>query len=286
MIVVVVCALTGALGACGGGGDASSDAVARVGSQSITIAMLDHWAPVVLGAAYAEKVGGPAPKGLLGEPPGYATCVAALRKLGGGGIQAAIRAEQFKHRCQMLYKAIREQTVLYLVDRDLRVDEAAEVGIKVSGEEFKRFFASMKAELFPTEADLQSYLANKGWTLAEVISSSEQELLSRKLLRFAETSTKYGAVAKKWLALTSCSPGYVVEQCKQYKAPTTPPTTPSAAVQIEEIGALARAAHPPEVNPLGADDQLCKNAPSGKGYSCVAVPKKPSTPASGTRGKR
>jgi hypothetical protein len=260
--------------------------VARVGSQSITMAMLDRWTPMVLGTAYAETGGGPPPKGLLGEPPRYATCVAALRKLAGGGIQAASRATQFERRCQMLYKAIRVQTVLYLLDRQLRIVEAAEAGVKVSGEEARRFFASTKAELFPTEADLQAYLANKGWTLAEAISSSEQELLSSRLLRFAETNTsKYGAIAKKWMALTSCSPGYVVEQCKQYRASATPPTSPSAAVQIEEIRALAPAVHP-QVNPLGADDQLCKNAPSGKGYSCVAVPKKSNAPASGAQGKR
>jgi hypothetical protein len=118
--------------------------------------------------------------------------------------------------------------------------------------------------------------------LADALYSSEQELLSRKVLQvLIKHSGSAALVLKKWRARTSCRTGYVVEQCKEYKAPKTPTTTPSVAIQIEEIAGLARAAHP-EVNPVGADDQLCRNAPSGKGYLCVTVPKK--KPSAGSSG--
>lgn len=273
LLALAVGVVAGGLTACGGGSGMPANAVAGVGGETITKATLGHWTSALFGNYYYEKTVTPAPEGVITDPPSYARCAAALEAVTshGGGGHPVSQAGQFESRCQRLDEAMTREAMSYLIIAALRDGEAAEAGVKVTAGEFKQYFARVKAESFPTETALQAFLASKHWTLADELFFAEQELLSRKLLAaFGRHPHKAAVATQKWMAMTNCRSGYVVELCKQYKASRAPQATPSAAVQMEEINAMISAAHP-RTNPLGAEDQLCKNGPGGKGYSCVAV---------------
>jgi|GEM_PF-4784156 len=190
------------------------------------------------GEYYYEKIGTPAPRGLANPT----TCVADLEAIASSKAsnKASASATELTTKCQQLNRAMIKNAMTYVIYLQWVNGQAAEARVSVTPSEFQRFFARMKAEDFPTEADLQTYLANKGWTLSDELTSARKEALASKLL---QALGKTGGVTerdltKKWTAMTSCRPGYVVEQCEQYKASATASAEPSAAVLIEEIEAL------------------------------------------------
>jgi foldase protein PrsA len=62
-------------------------------------------------------------------------------------------------------------------------------------------------------------------TLAQVKTSIQQQLTAQQQQTALASFVK--GFKKRWIAKTDCRPGYVVESCKQFKAPKTPATTPS-----------------------------------------------------------
>jgi len=249
-------------GAGAGGAKLARGAVAEVGSTAISRSTLERWMSVLAGEYYNEKVGGSAPRELAVP----AACVSDVESFAAKQSPADIAT--FTAKCDELSRAMGREAMTYLIEGQWVADESAEVGVKDSPEEFQAFYAHVKAEHFPTEADLQKYLSERGLTLSEELTSLKEEALAAKLFQALSTRGAQGtALRKKWLRLTSCRAGYVVEQCSQYKAGSAT-TGSSAAVLLEQIGDL----HPPRPNPLAGEDQLCHNAKGGKGYVCVAVP--------------
>jgi hypothetical protein len=273
----VACLAAVGLTACGNSGELPANAVARVGNTTITTALFDHWMLALLGSDYSERGSSRAPAGLVGDPPGYGRCpsvVKAAMSVGPTG-QATLSAGVLERKCQQLNEALKQQTMSYLILSEWIADQEDESGEKITESELHRRFASLKAELFPTEADLASFLASRDWTLSDELFSIRRELLSAKLVKqLAKGSRSATPFFKKWTAVTNCRPGYVVEQCKQYKASSAAPASPSIASIVEELSAPARAAQAAAAAATAAlkADENCKNEPGGKGYRCVAVP--------------
>jgi hypothetical protein len=231
------------LAACGGGGGIPADAAAQVGSATVTRAEVSHWMGVLAGQYYAEKVGVPVPAGLASPT----TCVSDLKAL--GGARPAAEVATYPEKCQELSRAMTREAIAYLLNGQLVKGEAAEAGVSISPAEVDQYFARVRAERFPSEAELQTYLADRHWTLSDELAMAREEALATKLFEVLQkrnqtTSQKrtLAAIVRKWTAMTNCRPGYIVEQCKQYKPSSASGEQISAAVLIEQIGAL-RAAH-------------------------------------------
>jgi hypothetical protein len=268
-IAAVALSLAGVCG-CGGGAHDSSDGVAQIGSTSFTKATVSKWMSTLAGGDFYELAHITAPSGLVSDPPDFSRCAAAL-----GGLAPKLTSTQRRNKCRQLYGALREQAISYVLTAQQSFDEDGELGIHVSEAEVTRALKVFKAELFPTEADKREYLSERDWTPAV-----ERFIVKRDLFEAKSTSklhkrfTSERALAsfleglnKKWVAKTSCSPGYVVPQCEEFKASKSDADLIAPATLIQEIAA-ARAITPTQ--PV-APDLNCGNKGNGKGIHCERV---------------
>jgi hypothetical protein len=116
------------------------------------------------------------------------------------------------------------------------ISEARELGFTASPAEVKAHFESTRRNLFPSEAVFQKYLTYTGETLADQLFRSEIKVYSAKLEQRARSRLARGEISQsalasqaaslplKWRSRTTCSTGYVLPNCREYKG-TAAPTT-------------------------------------------------------------
>jgi hypothetical protein len=266
--LVAASLVTIGLPACGGGGGIPGDAVAQVGSTPLTKAALSEWMSSLAGGDFFELAGITLPKGLVSDPPNYAVCIADMKtlapKLSGG---------QPRAKCELLDRSMRQQALTYLLSTQQTFDQAAELGLTVSNGEINQNFKGLQEERFPTAADLRQYLSARDWPLSVERFLLKRNLLSAKLTaalnkKFSSEKAQIAylkATHDKLIAKTSCRPGYVVAQCKEYDAAKPPAMPPPPAALIQEV----EAARPPVKQPAPAPDLECSNSP--KGVVCEPV---------------
>jgi hypothetical protein len=212
--------------ACGG---ITSDAVVEVNDTPITKAAFDHWMRVAATPSSTDTNG----QTVVPEPPDYATCVANLAasaaRLEKG--KKAPEKSELKARCEQQYKALESSVLNYLISADWVIGEGASLGIKLSDAEVKREFVKEKTAAFSQAAKFKAYLRDSGESVSDVLLSVklrllgqriEQKLIDRKPAkqRRAAFNAFVARFRKKWKAKTDCRPGYVVEDCRQYKPST------------------------------------------------------------------
>ncbi len=188
--------VTGLLAGCGGGSPApsavpSSPAAAAEGS---TVSASD---------AVAVIAGVPISKA------GYAHWLSVERKLGAAGSPS-------------------HQALGFLITSEWVLGEAAARRLAVSEAEVKQRFAQLVHQSFPKAGSLQAYLSKSGETEADLLARIKVELLASRIaakITAGRSSSQRTAMLagfeqnfqKHWRSLTSCDPGYVMEDCKQYK---------------------------------------------------------------------
>jgi len=210
-----------ALASCG---TAKKDAVVvRVGDSSITQATLDHWIHIEAVASHEHSPKPPTPKGLIPVPPDYADCVALLRKEANVNLKPT--TAELKHECAAKYDLIKNDVLEKLITYHWIVGEGSQKGVQVTDAEVARFLHAR----FPTNGALEQFLEATGASAADERMLEKRVLLSDKLQslaaknahtaeeRFQATATFAKALAAKWAPKTNCRPGYVVEQCRQYR---------------------------------------------------------------------
>jgi hypothetical protein len=218
---------TFALAGCGDPTSTRDPAVARIDGRQITLAELDHWTNIEAVLAYETDPKKPVPAGVIPDPPSYAKCIEYSKTAAGLGQEPGQKTKaQLKQQCE----ARREQLLRHVLDILITASwlrgEAVEQGVKVTPEEIEQ----VRHRIFPTEAPYRKYLALTGETPADERLIIEKDLLDTKLLERAKSETTASqhsqmlieaatAFTNKWKARTSCSAGYVVSECKQYKGP-------------------------------------------------------------------
>ena len=120
------------------------------------------------------------------------------------------------------------QALGFLITSEWVLGEAAARGVSVSEAEVKQRFAQLVHESFPKPGALQKYLTKSGETEADLLARIKVELLASKVAakvaagksaaqRSAQLTTFENDFHAHWKSYTSCEPGYVMEDCKQYK---------------------------------------------------------------------
>ena len=100
--------------------------------------------------------------------------------------------------------------------------------ITISEAEVKQRFTQLVHQSFPKAGSLKKYLATSGETEADFLARIKVELLASKIaaqVTAGKSASQHSAILTAfetnfhthWKALTSCNPGYVMEDCKQYK---------------------------------------------------------------------
>jgi hypothetical protein len=234
-VVIVILVMAIGLSACGSGGDV----IARVGDAAITKGELNHWMNVFIAGDFEEVSHGRAvPAGLVSEPPDDAGCVQKLKAAAVVDTQTV----NLTAMCQHLYQGLRLQALKWLVEKRWRLRLATALGLAPTNNEVTRLYAQLKAQLFPTEAQRASYLGARNMHLADFLYIVKLDLMDRKILAKAKAGVEqavaeFKQAAAKSTAETDCSDGYVVEDCKQFKAPgATYPVAPS--ILLEQVAAL------------------------------------------------
>jgi len=120
------------------------------------------------------------------------------------------------------------QALDFLITSEWVLGESAARHITVSEAEVKQRFTQLVHKSFPKAGTLQKYLAKSGETEADLLARIKVELLAAKIaaqVTAAKSAAQHSAILTAfetnfhthWKALTSCKPGYVTEDCKQYK---------------------------------------------------------------------
>ena len=174
----VFLALAG-LSACGGG--VPSNAVVQVGGTPITTAAFNHWMEVAA-ASTASSSGASGAKPVVPVPPEYTSCIAHLEATSAKTKGASKPSKSaLKSECEEQYKSIQGEVLGFLISSNWVLGEAASLGVKVSDEEVKKQFKTLKAQEFPTAAAFEKFLATSGQTVSDVLLRVKLNLLSTKI---------------------------------------------------------------------------------------------------------
>jgi hypothetical protein len=240
----IVLALALLLSGCG-----SSDSVTHIAGSSATISkpMLDHWMRAVVGTDFRVSTGAKGPPGLASEPADYGGCVAASKKVVARTPTGKLKLTdgQIMQKCHELYRAIRNQAMSYLLSAEWTMLEAKELHVSLSDAELHKEFLRWRAATYKTDAKFQAYMKERQLVLSDVLYQLKRNILVTRLLPTFQAQVKragggervYAKLALEryhnLIAKTSCKAGYVMEDCKEYRAPATP--LPSSNVIIEGI---------------------------------------------------
>jgi hypothetical protein len=252
MALVAAALLLAAIGlaGCGSSGAASGspggEVVAEVGGSPITRAAVSHWMGTLAGGDYYElSASHTLPAGLVSDPPNYAACVSRLQAAVAGNARAAssLTATGLLTKCRQINLALRIQAAAFLVQAQSLTSIAREEGIVASEQEVQALFRRTRAEQYPTEADLRQHLASTRSSLADELVRVKEDVLEQRITKKLtaggqQAAAEFAALQQSWTAKTSCSAGYVVEHCKQFKGTQIYPGGLSAAVLMEKVAAL------------------------------------------------
>lgn len=137
--------------------------------------------------------------------------------------------------------AVKNQVLGFLITSQWVIGEAAHLGLSVSAAEARQRLHQITAKRYPTTARLRNYLRSIGESEADLLMRVKVELLEAKIARHVtggKTATTephlllsdfQSSFEKRWRARTSCQPGYVMEDCKEYKGARHPPAASSSS---------------------------------------------------------
>jgi phosphatidylethanolamine-binding protein (PEBP) family uncharacterized protein len=185
---------------CGCGGGSSTTTASSVPASPAAAA---EAASVSAANAVAIVAGVPIAKA------GYEHWLAVERKLGASGNPS-------------------HQALGFLITSEWVLGEATARHIEVTEAEVKKRFTQLVHQSFPRAGSLQKYLAKSGETEADLLARIKVELLASHIaahVTAGKSASQRSALLTgfernfqtHWKALTICNPGYVMEDCKQYK---------------------------------------------------------------------
>jgi hypothetical protein len=193
-------------------------------------------------AYYGASGLNPPQAGLVADPPNYELCTRRLSDLYAHnprhkkGISNATLAKS----CRELYEAARRAGMTSVVQAQWLITLDRELGIVATDSEVRRLHRRISTEEYPSPEALKEFLAPRGMTLSELLFEDRMDILAKKTVAMIERGgpAAYRRVIeagqRSSLRIT-CSPGYVVEHCREYKkrqAATGAPTVPEVVKQV------------------------------------------------------
>jgi hypothetical protein len=224
-------------------GCGSSDSVVHFKGAphaSISKATLDHWMRSIVGSDFRISLAAEGPTGLVSEPANYPQCIDSAKLVARRSMfnQLQLSRTRIDQICHQLYRSIQAQTLSFLISAQWTTAEAAQAHISVTNREVTHDFDQTRPQRFPTEQDLHKYEAERQLSLADLLYQAKIDALVSKLLpRFQQQLKQAGGSEQAYVKLalahdkdlisrTSCTSGYVVAGCSQYRE--TPGSTPPA----------------------------------------------------------
>jgi hypothetical protein len=230
------------LGACGG-----SDGITHIqgSSETITKPMLDHWMRADVATDFRANIGTKAPTGLAAEPANQSECAQAAKTVIPRSYtgQSKLTDAEIAQKCHQLYIAIRNQAMSYLLSAQWTKLEAKELGVRLSEPELHKEFLRSRKETYGNQATFLKYMRERRLVLSDVLYLLTRNILVTRILPKFEARVKHAGGGEKvyaklalvryhgLIAKTSCKAGYVMEDCKEYREPPTPLSSPDVILE-------------------------------------------------------
>jgi hypothetical protein len=218
---------------CGSGGGAGSSAagvVASVAGVSISKASLEHWIRVESAVSYKTIPINPLPRGILPDPPSYAACIAWLGSAAGSIESRSKSPAQRKALCVKRLVGLKQKTLGFLLSYQWYAGELKDEGVKVPESVVHRNLVLFVRGEMPAKGEFQRYLRVTGMSEADVLFiqrlGTYGDEIAKQIYAKGSEAEAHRALARftsKWVAKTSCNPGYIVPGCRQYHGPEPPP---------------------------------------------------------------
>ena len=226
MLVLAGCSA----GAAGCGGSDAAVAIARVGKASISKGSFDHWLHIVAVRDFELAPTQPVPSWVIPDPPAYKRCIAHL-----AGTTRPSGPDSYKAMCEERYENLKQQTLDFLITAAWLIQDGRAHGIRESDEEVRARVARVLTAEFGSRARFEHDRIFIGETFADEMLRSRFKVYSEKMeTRFKTLPGKTPAqreqslavwangLPSKWAPRTTCSPGYVVPNCREYEGPEQP----------------------------------------------------------------
>ncbi len=164
------------LSACGSG--VPGDSVADMAGNPISTQAFKHWMFVAAKGSSAQTPG--APIIVPSDPPDFKGCIAQVR----AQIPSLAKSSDktLQSDCKQLFTSLSGQVLDFLIRAYWYQADAAKLHIKVSDAQVQKAFQAAKAQQFPTSAAFQTFLAQSGQTLQDIIFRVRVNQIYQKLL--------------------------------------------------------------------------------------------------------
>jgi hypothetical protein len=204
-----------------------------VDGETITKGAVAHWLHIIAVRDYELKPTRPVPTWVIPDPPAYKECT---DHLAGTARPSSPRTRAYyRTECKQEYERLKQQTLDFLITGAWFIQEGRARGMRETDQEVrKRVARALKAEF----GGLGGFARDRkfiGETYADEMFRSRFKIYSEKMevafkTASGRTPTQRGriftawveAFPKKWAAHTTCSRGYVVPDCREYKGSEQP----------------------------------------------------------------
>jgi foldase protein PrsA len=176
------------LSACGSGVPGNS--VADVAGNPITTQAFNHWMFVAAKSQASQSPGSPVI--VPNDPPNFTHCIAQVRKQVASLAKTATKT--LKADCKQLFTSLSSQVMDFLIKGYWYQAEAARLHIKVTDAQVQAAFNKAKAQQFQTPAQFNSFLAQTGQTLNDILFRFRINQLFQKLVSRHTTAVTPAAI--------------------------------------------------------------------------------------------
>jgi hypothetical protein len=218
----------------------SNELIATVGATPITRAQVNHWMTALAGTGYFTVAHQILPEGVVSDPPNYPACVAHIEAAAANYPVTATNenAVELLAKCREINEAVKLQATSFLVNAQVNLAAAHEIGLTPTSQATQQLFNKLKATEFPTTTALHEYLTRRHTTIPNIQFEAKLAALGNTIFnknQTTQTLTRIKTAIQHWTTKTTCQTGYIVEHCNQYTTTPTPTTPTSAAVLFERL---------------------------------------------------
>ena len=147
-----------------GAANVPSNAIAVVGSFAISKKSFAHWLEIASRLPYVNTGTTPPP---VPDPPTYTACITATRAEYTKGAKAPT-ASVLGAQCASRYQQLSQEVVTLLAQDAWVQGEAYDVHARVTPTQVNAAWTAQSKTQFPTKAKLDNYLAESGFTVADI----------------------------------------------------------------------------------------------------------------------
>jgi foldase protein PrsA len=163
------------LAACGSAVPGNS--VADVAGNPISSQAFNHWLFIAAKSQAAQNPGSPT---IVPDPPTFDKCLAEVRH--DLPNLASTPSKSIRADCKQLYQSYASQVMQQLISAYWYQLEANRDHIKVTDAQVQKAFNTAKAATFTSNSQLQAYLAQRGFTIQDILFEFRIQQIASKLV--------------------------------------------------------------------------------------------------------